>query len=249
LLDAARMRQQYQQELATLLVLRYGGTVVQWIAADQQVVADWRSYHADLNFSGDDGLQDFYESLYRVTRALFRLAGIAEPPHEELLTLSRTLPIDASRTVQALYPDAEQALRALAAEGYRIGIASYIPQAQIEVMLESCGVRACFTAPLIGFDTLERYERDRHYFEGVLRLAQVEPACCLFVDDGSDALKGASEAGIRTVFLRRTQRSYPELYDHVLDGSLLPLVECLRNGCHHPAESDATRSRRGGHGE
>lgn len=228
LIDGARMRQQVQQGLAQLMSTRYGGTVAQWAAADQQIIADWRSYHADLNFSGDDGLQDFYESLYRVTRALFRLTGITEPPHEELLALARALPVESSRGVHALYPEVGQMLHALVAQGYRLGVASYIPQAQINMILQACGIRACFVAPLVGFDTLERYERDRHYFEGVLRLAQAESACCLFVDDGSNALHGALEAGMQTAYLSRSDQVPPDRVDWLLDGSLLPLVELLR---------------------
>ena len=61
-------------------------------SANQRMVADWDSYYTDLDLSGSDGIADMWEGIFRTTRALFRLTGIPEPAHEELIALSRELP-------------------------------------------------------------------------------------------------------------------------------------------------------------
>jgi HAD superfamily hydrolase (TIGR01509 family) len=227
LVDPIRTRQQYRTGLSIYLAQHYGGIPAQWCAADQQIVRDWDSYHADLNFSGDDGITDYYESLYRIARALFRIAGIAAPPKEKLLPLSRLLPVAASHAVNALYPEVEQVLRALIRRGYRLGTTAYILQAQIDAIVSACGIRDCFQAPLIGFDTFEHYERDQRYFERVALLCGVQPASCLVVDDGHGTLDAAAACGMVTVSLQRSPQSSSGQDHLILEGSLLPLVDLI----------------------
>lgn len=91
LVDGHKIRQCYQQNMAQVMSEHYGKSPEFWQTIDQQIVADWASYHADLNFSGDDGIIDMYEALFRVTRALFTIGQVPEPEKPEITALANEL--------------------------------------------------------------------------------------------------------------------------------------------------------------
>lgn len=69
----------------------------------------------------------------------------------------------------ALYPGAEQALRQLADEGYKLGICTNKPEALAETLMRSLGVRELFGS-LVGADTLPVRKPDpAPYVESVTR--------------------------------------------------------------------------------
>lgn len=71
--------------------------------------------------------------------------------------------------ISALYPGAEQALRQLADEGYRLGICTNKPEALAETLMRSLGVRELFGS-LVGADTLPVRKPDpAPYVESVTR--------------------------------------------------------------------------------
>ncbi|MEO8395909.1 MAG: hypothetical protein ABI700_23135, partial [Chloroflexota bacterium] len=75
LVDRAALRRGYRANLGRIMAERYEGSAVEWCAAYDCILADWDSYYADLNLSGDDGIADMREGQYRTTRALFRRKG------------------------------------------------------------------------------------------------------------------------------------------------------------------------------
>ncbi len=99
------------------------------------VVADWDSYYADLNLSGDDGIADMWEGIFRTTRALFRLTGIPEPDKSELIALSRELPGLAAEGSDVLYPEVPEVLAELDDAGLLLGVISHAPTNQIRAVL------------------------------------------------------------------------------------------------------------------
>src|SRR5687767_2817663 len=77
----------YRQNLSQMLSEIYGDRSA-WFSAYDKVLADWDSYHADLNFSGDDGMADMREARFRIMRALFRIVGKPEPNQDEIHRLA-----------------------------------------------------------------------------------------------------------------------------------------------------------------
>ncbi|MBZ0286389.1 MAG: hypothetical protein K8I30_02155, partial [Anaerolineae bacterium] len=118
LVDGARLRSGYAEQLGLLMAERFGGNPDLWIGARLHILKDWDSYFADLNFDGDDGVNDLWEGELRVTRALFRLTGIPEPDGPTLAALSRELPYQVSRHCDVLFPDSQPVIQALHQAGY-----------------------------------------------------------------------------------------------------------------------------------
>jgi FMN phosphatase YigB (HAD superfamily) len=208
LIHSQQMHQQQCQHKSEILAARYGKTPADWHTAMQQLAAEWDSYHIDLNFSGDDGMSDFYEALFRTTRALFKLVQLPEPPQAELTTLARELPAEASCTIDAFYPDAKPVLNHLHEAGYQLGIAAHSLQAQAQALLEGGGVVQLFAAPIIGADTVHQFDKDVGYYRKVARIARTPPEQCLVVDDDPQALHGAQTAQMSTVLLARPDSRY-----------------------------------------
>src|SRR5690348_13881004 len=111
LADGAKVHVFYSTRLGQILSPRYGGVPDAWAQANRTVLADWVSYFVDLDLEGDHGLADMWEGYFRTTRAMFRLVGVPEPPHDELVQLSRELPGLAVEGCDALYPEVRDVLK------------------------------------------------------------------------------------------------------------------------------------------
>jgi len=194
---------QFPDAIAEVLCGRYGGAADTWRRAYAGVLADWDSYYADLNLSGDDGIAALWEGEFRTTRALFRLAGVPELPKDELTTLARALTGTAAARCDLLYPDAKRALRTLHTAGIALGVASHATAAHARGVLTGAGALDAFTgsngaALIIAPEVVERFERDTIFYAAAARRANVDPAACLVVDHAPDALDGARAAGMQT---------------------------------------------------
>jgi beta-phosphoglucomutase-like phosphatase (HAD superfamily) len=203
LIDSSVLAPCYSRRKCEILAERYGGGLELWQAAERTLLAEWDDYHADLNFSGDNGMDDFYEALFRTTRALFRLAKVTEPPKDELTALARELPGEAPRRCQALYPEVKTALEQARADGYLQGIMTHVLESQARAILEGCGVLPLFRAPIVGVNTFERFDKDEMYFRQAARQAVTHPAACLVVDTHPFSLTAARRAGMHTVLIQR----------------------------------------------
>lgn len=197
------------RERARWLAEHYGGNLAVWLTSERQVIADWDAYHADLNFSGDDGMRDYYEAGYRIVRALFRGAGVSEPSREEIHRLALDLPGLTSLAYDTLYFDVKPTVRRLAAEGYTLGVTTHSLANQAHAVLVGGGVRECFSGPLIGADTAEQFDKDATYYALVVRLAKTLPASCLIVDDSSSAIQAAHSVGLKTIYIHRVGSPHP----------------------------------------
>ncbi len=218
------------QQLGHIMAERYGGDANQWTDAYQRIRADWDSYHADLDFDGEDGLDQVYEGLYRTTRALFRLTGMLEPPREELQTLSRELPSLMSANCDVIYPEARSAMIELDQRGYRLGITTYVLGNQAHALLQAGHLGPHFKAPVLGVDNIGQYTRDELYYQRVGLRSGTSPAQCLIVDRSLMSLEAAKNAGMQTAWLVDSDHSpsaSPDFVDLVLPGILAPLLTSL----------------------
>jgi FMN phosphatase YigB (HAD superfamily) len=207
---------------------RFGGSADAWAQANLAIVADWDSYFADLDFDGEDGIDDLWEGELRVTRALFRLTGVKEPDGSALAALSRELPYLATRYSDCLYADSKPVMGALYGAGFVLGVATHVISPQARGTLEGGGVLDYFRGPLLCPDVTERFRKDRDFFLA----AHIPPENCLVIDDGIEGIRGAKAAGMCTVHLRRDRVSCQSPADHVLMGDLRGLLDYLniKNG-------------------
>lgn len=204
LIESQRLHPCYSEGVGKVMAARYGGTAEKWSAVHRQIVAEWAVYYADLNLSGDDGLRDMDEGMFRTTRALFRLAHFPEPPPEEIKTLARHLLEFAPEACPALYPDVLPVLEQLFAAGYQLGIAAHAPSYQAKGILRGSQIAHFFAAPLVGPDLTEEFEKNAAFYGCAARLAAVSPENCLIVDDHPKAIGGAQAAGMHGILLGRT---------------------------------------------
>ncbi|HEY7790292.1 MAG TPA: HAD family hydrolase [Vicinamibacterales bacterium] len=108
----------------------------------------------------------------------------------------------------SLYPDVEPSLRALAADGIRIGLVSNAqrPLTGFASHFALDGlIDACVTSAEHGY-----LKPHPSIFAAVLRQMDVDPACAVMVGDSfRDDVQGAREAGLRGVLVRRAGRGAP----------------------------------------
>ncbi len=207
LIESARLHPCYSDGIGRVMAARYGSTTEHWSAVHRQIVAEWDVYYADLNLSGDEGLHDMAEGMFRTTRALFRLAQLPEPPPEDIRILAQQLLELAPEACPALYPDVLPVLEQLLAAGYRLGIASHAPSYQARGILRGSQIEHFFTAPIVGPDISEEFEKNAAFYDYAARLASVSPKNCLVVDDHNKAIQGAHATGMSGILLQRMPSS------------------------------------------
>ncbi|MBI5666444.1 MAG: HAD family hydrolase [Chloroflexi bacterium] len=224
LVDSRLMIPCYAQQLGRVMADRYGGTPDAWADANRRIVADWDSYYADLDFEGDNGLDDLWEGMIRTTRALFRLTNTPEPVMDELAALSRELPYLATSGCDALFPEARGVIERLHGAGYRLGVASHTTTAQARGTLAGAGVLEYFAGPILGPDVTGMFAKNRRFYLA----AALPPETCLVIDDSPDGIRGAKAAGMTAVLIYRGDDSPPPSpADHMLRGSLDGLLDYL----------------------
>lgn len=201
LVDRAHLGQFYSASLGNIMAQRYGLTAEIWTAAYRSILADWDSYYADLNLSGDDGIADMWEGVYRTTRALFRLTGTPEPDKPELTALSRELPGLAAQGGDVLYPEVPDVLERLDSAGIILGVISHSLINQLNASLAP--VLHHFKGPVWGADNAGRFDKDVERFLSAARNAQAVPQNCLMLDDKQEPLLNARRAGLHAIQIRR----------------------------------------------
>lgn len=103
-------------------------------------------------------------------------------------------------TAEDLYPDALDCLRALAADGYRLGVAANQPAATAAV-IRDLGVEL----ELVGMSAdWGVHKPDPAFFERIARELDLAPTAIAYVGDRVDNdVRPAHAAGMTSVFLRR----------------------------------------------
>lgn len=162
LVDGQKMRQCYRENMAQLMSERYSKSANVWSKADEQIVADWTYYHADLNFSGEYGIDDIHEALFRVTRALFTITKTPEPSKIEITALANELISIPCKDI--LLPDALSAIEKCRKNAYSIGTFSYLLENQVGAI----SAQIPELDYVIGADTLNHYEHDLMYFRKLI---------------------------------------------------------------------------------
>jgi phosphoglycolate phosphatase-like HAD superfamily hydrolase len=186
LTDPARMYPAYSLRCGEYLAARFGLTADRWAAAHRQTLADWDSYYADLDLEGDDGMDHFWEGLFRTTRALFRIAGAPEPDYAAMIDLGRALAGFGAQGCDTLYPGVNAVVIELAASGLTLGVASHALSALAEGLLIGAGVRECFAGPILGPDSVGTFRLDACFQHRAAQMAGVDRSQCAFIAHRDD---------------------------------------------------------------
>jgi FMN phosphatase YigB (HAD superfamily) len=208
LVDSRQFQPCYSSHLGQVLAARYGKAPDDWVRAHESIAADWDSYYADLDLTGDDGMDHYWEGMLRTTRALFRLTRADEPDLPTVTQLARHLPALAAEGCDALYDDVRPTTAQLGAAGFRLGIASPALSTQARALLHSGGVLAHFSGTILAPDTAGQFGHDAQFYRLAAHLTGVEPDRCLVVDHLHAHLHAAHTAGMHTVLIDR-QGSHP----------------------------------------
>jgi len=229
LADPSLIHAAYAEGLGLVMAARYGGPAVDWAEANRAIVADWASYAADLDLSGDEGYAAYQELILRTTRALFRLLSRPYPSAPELAALAEELPALAIQHGgrDGLYTDSAPTLRALHARGARLGMASNASAGQVRATLAMGGVLALFDPALIlGSDTLERWEKDQTFWERAAARCGLSPGQGWLVEDEARYVDWAAEAGWQAIQIMRRPRPQARQAVHIVHHlpDLLPLL-------------------------
>lgn len=217
LVDARRtLPPLYRAALGDYMAARYGGDPAEWAEANRRVVADWDSYHADLDFGGDDSLAQMREGQARTLRALFRLTGRPAPSPRELERLIDEYAFEVTRRCDALHPEARAALEAIRGLGLTLGVMTHSLRGQAEGLLAGARVREAFAGPIVTPEVRGHYAREPGGYRLAARLAGVEPGACAAVDSDPGVLRAAALAGWRTVAIDRGGRLGPDAAQVVL---------------------------------
>lgn len=192
---------QYRAALAGFMAARYGGDPAAWAEAYARVTADWDSYYADLDFSGDDSLAQVREGETRVLRALFRLTGQPCPPPEAIARLVDEYQYPVASRCDALYPDARAALEALRALPLTLGVITHAVCDRAIGLLAGAGVGAWFGGPLVTPEAAGYFGKDAGYYR--LAFGAVSPGRCVVVEARPDHARLAADLGARPVLVDR----------------------------------------------
>ena len=99
-----------------------------------------------------------------------------------------------------LYPGAMDAVEALKAQGYGVGICTNKPEALAELLLTRLGVRDAF-ASMVGADTLPVRKPDPEPLREAARRAGGDPAHCVLIGDSDTDRNTARAAGVPSVLV------------------------------------------------
>ena len=115
-------------------------------------------------------------------------------------------------------------LRTLFERGYHLGVATHSPSHQAEGTLIGAKVRQWFQAPLFGTDSLERFDKDTHYWHSLSAALKVEPTDIAVVEDTPLHCQWAKQAGCLSIHLQRAGKPPAP---PMIDAALTELSELL----------------------
>jgi HAD superfamily hydrolase (TIGR01509 family) len=156
------------------LTAAHGGTWHDGANSDMQGLstAEWTRYMAD-----DLGVELAEDEIYtRVTEELERRYR-AEPP---------------------FLPGAVDTVRALAAEGRTLAVASSSPQSIIDGLLDAGGIAGCFAVALSS-EAVERGKPSPDVYLAAAERIGADPAACIAVEDSTNGLRAAAAAGMEVL--------------------------------------------------
>jgi FMN phosphatase YigB (HAD superfamily) len=202
--DNTRRAPQWRRLVGEFFPPRLGGTAAQWSAANEAMfpgllerfiarIAAWdvatSDYKQEIEINNIDWLHSMCDE-----------AGIPAPDtDEDCLTLAQEATHFIMARVRADCPGAVDTVRWLA-ERYPVRTASNGASFELEMIYEPLGITSCFQR-LYGPDLVGHPKTSRRYYDRVFENAGVEPSTALVLDDNSNCIAWAREAGAQTLLV------------------------------------------------
>jgi HAD superfamily hydrolase (TIGR01509 family) len=99
-------------------------------------------------------------------------------------------------------PGAAEWVRKLHTKGWKQAIASSAPRKNVDVVLEVLGLGSFFQA-VVSAEDVTQGKPDPQVFLIAARRLEVQPACCIVVEDAPAGVEAARRAGMRSIGVRR----------------------------------------------
>ena len=154
----------------------------------------------DVLVPGDDAGIALRGGKMMLTRGLERLGLYEADKVEQLYPVLLEAYAGAIDTHTVLYPGAMEAVEALKARGYGVGICTNKPEALAELLMTRLGVRDAF-ASLVGADTLPVRNPDPEPLREAARRAGGDPAHCVLIGDSDTDRNTSRAAGVPSVLV------------------------------------------------
>ncbi|OIQ33564.1 MAG: haloacid dehalogenase [Alphaproteobacteria bacterium MedPE-SWcel] len=135
-----------------------------------------------------------------LTEGLTRAGQFKADTVEEYYPLLLAAYRDAIATHTVMYPGAMEAVEALKAVGYGVGICTNKPEALAEQLMQQLGVRDAF-ASLVGADTLPVRKPDPAPLFEAARRAGGAPKMCVLIGDSDTDRDTSANAGVPSVLV------------------------------------------------
>ena len=196
--DNERRAPQWRRLLGEYLTPRLGGAPDAWARANVSAFErDWARY---LDYLASAGAHSDIDTWVRADRALWladmcEQVGVATPP--DAAALAHETGIWVSERVRAEIPGAIDAVRALAARGLRLHMASGGLSWELDPYLRGMGIRDCVER-LYGPDLVRSNKNGPHFYEALLADSATDPATAAVVEDGAHARAWAEAVGLRS---------------------------------------------------
>lgn len=161
--------------------------------------AAWRAYLAHHGYALDDALVDRMFGLRLLESAMLVQQTLALPfPVEQIMTERDAIFLDSLPGVLQPMPHAREAVAAVRARGLRMALATSGHARYIALALGELGLHAAFDAVVTG-DTVARGKPAPDIFLRAAELIDVEPGCCVVVEDAPHGIAAAKAAGMLAV--------------------------------------------------
>ena len=154
----------------------------------------------DVLVPGDDAGIALRGGKMMLTRGLERLGLYEADKVEQLYPVLLEAYAGAIDTHTVLYPGAMEAVEALKARGYGVGICTNKPEALAELLMTRLGVRDAFSS-LVGADTLPVRKPDPEPLREAARRAGGDPAHCVLIGDSDTDRNTSRAAGVPSVLV------------------------------------------------
>ncbi len=124
--------------------------------------------------------------------------GLPRGLHGVIAGLKQAFTLDLLPAVARPVPAHRDAIARLAAEGYRIGLASNSIRRTVDLVLDRCGLRELIPVALSNED-VARPKPDPEIYLKAAALLGVPPEACLVVEDNPNGIRAARAAGARVL--------------------------------------------------
>ena len=226
--DNERRGAEWRRLIGEYLSPRLGGEPLAWGEANLIVFGEqWQRFEAWHELHAlDEEYVDFFGPADESSRWLREMCEhVGVPTPEDCCELSNATARYVQSRIRSGYQDAAPGVRALFEAGYTLATASGEQSHALGLYLVALGIRDCFAGRLYGPDLVRAHKASPTYYERILADSGVSPASALVVDDSSNAIAWAAQAGMQTVHMCRSGEPAPAA-DHVV-GNLLALVDLL----------------------